>query len=333
MKSVTIAGAGVMGLASAWRLAQRGWQVTVFDRREAVREASWAAAGMLAPGGEVDSNGALAETALRSMSMYPEFVRGLEEESGLSVEYRQCGAIEVAFDEAQASALTVKAAQQAAMGIASEPCQYPGCTAARRYPADAMVDPLSINEALLAACRSRGVAIREHEAVTEVLTDGSGVRTARGQYLSDRVLIAAGAWSSSLFPGLPRVYPVRGHLLCFEMEPGLLTTILRSGHTYVLQREAGAMIVGSSMEDAGFDRTPDPAIAAGIHQRAAKLVPALAAAMPSDCWTGLRPASDTGPVVGRFGDTNIWTAYGHFRNGILLAPDTAQTIADDFGIG
>jgi glycine oxidase len=169
--------------------------------------------------------------------------------------------------------------------------------------------------------------------VNEVLANGSGVRTARGEYLSDRVLIAAGAWSSSLFPGLPRVYPVRGHLLCFEMEPGLLPTIVRSGHTYVLQREAGGMIAGSSMEDAGFDRTPDSAIAAEIHQRAAKLVPELADATPSDCWTGLRPASDAGPVVGRFGETNIWMAYGHFRNGILLAPATAQAIADDFGAG
>ena len=332
MKSVTIAGAGIIGLASAWRLAQRGWQVTVFDRREAVREASWAAAGMLAPGGEIDSDAALAETALRSMSMYPEFIRGIEEESELTVEYRQCGAIEVAFNESEASALSVKAAYQSAIGIASEPCDYRGY-AARRYPADAMADPLSINEALLAACRSRGVAIREHEAVIEVVANGSGVRTGRGEYFSDRVLIAAGAWSSALFSGLPRVRPVRGHLLCFEMEPGLLTTIVRSGNTYVLQREAGGLIAGSSMEEAGFNRTPDAAIAADIHKRAAQLVPALADRQPSDCWTGLRPASDAGPVVGRFGDTNIWTAYGHFRNGILLAPITAEAIADDFGTG
>jgi len=169
--------------------------------------------------------------------------------------------------------------------------------------------------------------------VTEVLGKGSGVRTPHGEYGSDRVIIAAGAWSSTLFSGLPHVYPVRGHLLYFEMEPGLLPTIVRSGHTYVFQREAGGMIAGSSMEDAGFDRTVDPAIAADIHQRAAKLVPALADVKPADCWNGLRPATDVGPVVGRFGDTNVWTAYGHFRNGILLAPDTAQIIAADFGEG
>jgi glycine/D-amino acid oxidase-like deaminating enzyme len=289
---------------------------------------------MLAPGGEVESDTALAKMALRSLGMYPEFLRDLEEDSGLTVEYQQCGAIEVAFSESETAALTEKAARQAALGIASEPWRY-GDWDARRYPDDAMVDPLSVNDALIAACRQRGVAIHEHEPVTEVLANGSGVRTARGEYLyhSDRVLIAAGAWSSDLFPGLPRSFPVRGHLLYFDMEPGLLTTIVRSGHTYVLQRETGGVIAGSSTEEAGFDRSLDSDVADDIHNRAAKLVPALADVKPTNCWNGFRPATEMGPVIGRFGDTNVWTAYGHFRNGILLAPDTSQTIADQFSDG
>ena len=152
----------------------------------------------------------------------------------------------------------------------------------------------------------------------------------RDEYRCDRVLIAAGAWSSTLFPGLPRVFPVRGHLLRFDMEPGLLTTIVRSGHTYLLQRESGALIAGSSMEDVGYDRRVNADIARDIHERAATLLPALARTKPVDLWNGLRPATDGGPVVGQFGDTSVWTAYGHFRNGILLAPDTAKTIADQF---
>jgi len=332
MRSVHIIGAGVIGLACAWRLSRRGWQVTVFDRREALHEASWAAAGMLAPGGEIDSDTTLAKMALRSLSLYPEFIRDLEEESGVSVEYRQCGAIDVAFDEAQNRALTEKAARQAQMGIVSEPCLYRGLPA-RHYPGDAVVDPLSINDALLAVCRQRGIAIREHEPVTGIVANGCGLRTARGEYVSDRVLIAAGAWSSLLSAGLPRSYPVRGHLLSFEMEPGFLPTIVRDEHTYVFQRETGGVIAGSSMEDAGFDRTVDAVIADAIHKRAARLVPELADVKPSNCWNGLRPATDVGPVLGRFGDTNIWTAYGHFRNGILLTPDAAQTIGDQFGQG
>ncbi len=318
-----------MGLASAWRLAQRGWSIRMFDLREPAREASRAAAGMLAPGGEIDSNAALAQMALRSLAMYPEFVRTLKEESGLPVEFSQCGAVEVAFDDIQNKALAEKAAHQAAIGIASNPCHYQNWNA-RHYPADAIVDPLSITRALLAACRERGVVIHEHEPVTEILPNSSGVRTAIADYHSDRVLIAAGAWSSALFPGLPKVYPVRGHLVYYEMEPGMLKTIVRSGHTYVLQRASGGVVAGSSMEDAGFDRTVNTAIVEDIHKRAAKLIPQLAEVTPVDCWNGLRPATDVGPVVGRVANTNIWTAYGHFRNGILLAPDTAQTIASDF---
>src|SRR5580704_17312581 len=121
MNTVTIAGAGIIGMTTAWRLAKRGWQVTIFDSREALAEASWAAAGMLAPGGEIDSNAAIAQMALRSLAMYPEFFRDLKHESGQPIEFTQCGAIEVAFDETQHKALTEKAAHQTAIGIASNP--------------------------------------------------------------------------------------------------------------------------------------------------------------------------------------------------------------------
>jgi glycine oxidase len=171
--------------------------------------------------------------------------------------------------------------------------------------------------------------IREHEPVTDILPNG--LRTERGDYSADRVLIAAGAWSSALMEELPRAWPVRGHLLSFDLEPGALPTIVRSEHAYVVQRESGTVVAGSSMEEAGFDRTIDLSIADDIHKRAAKLIPALAELKPTNCWTGLRPASDSGPVIGRFRDSNIWTAYGHFRNGILLTPDTSQTLADQFG--
>ena len=331
MKTVIVAGAGIMGLTSAWRLAQRGWQVTVFDMREAVGESSWAAAGMLAPGGEIESDPELAKMALRSLRMFPEFVRDLEEDSALGVEYKCCGAIEVAMNDGEAEALSKKAALQASLGISSEACRYRDF-AARFYPEDAMTDPLSINDALLAACRKRNVTIRQREPVTQVLAEGPCVRTAQGEYRADRVLIAAGAWSSGLFPGLPRVYPVRGHLICYDLEPGILPTILRNHETYLLQRESGTLVAGSSMENVGFERAVDATIVEEIQQRAARLLPALAGRKPSDSWNGMRPATDEGrPVVGRVCETPLWTAYGHFRNGILLAPDTAETIANEIG--
>jgi glycine oxidase len=115
------------------------------------------------------------------------------------------------------------------------------------------------------------------------------------------------------------------------MEPGLLPTILSNHETYLLQRESGTLVAGSSMENVGFERSVDTAIVEEIQRRAVRLLPALAGRQPSDSWNGMRPATEQGrPVVGRVGDTPVWTAYGHFRNGILLAPDTAETIVREF---
>jgi len=323
MKNAAIAGAGIIGLTTAWRLARQGWQVTVFDRREALHEASWAAAGMLAPGGEIDAstNPAFVRMALASLDLYPEFVRDLEEDSECSLEFRRCGAIDLGATEE-------KAALHATLGIHSSPCVFRG-RPARHYPNDAVVDPLSINDALRAACRRYRIQIREHEPVTELLPDG--IRTAQGEYPADRIVVASGAWSSALLPGLPRSWPVRGHLISFDVAPGLLPTILRDGHTYLLQRENGTIIAGSSMEDAGFEREIQQSIVEDIRHRAAQLVPELAGLEPASCWTGLRPATDCGPVIRRIDNSNTWAAYGHFRNGILLAPWTCRTLEEEIG--
>lgn len=323
MKTVAIAGAGIIGLTTAWRLARQGWKVIVFDRREALHEASWAAAGMLAPGGEIDhsTDPAFVRMALASLDLYPEFVRDLEEDSELSLEYRRCGAIDLGTTDD-------KAALQSRFGIHSTPCDFRG-RPARFYPNDAVVDPLSINDALRSVCRRYGIEVREHDPVTEILPNA--VRTASGELPADRVVVAAGAWSSGLLPGLPRSYPVRGHLISFDLAPGLLPTIVRDGHTYLIQRENGSVIAGSSMEIAGFDRAIHQPIVEDIRRRAAQLIPELAAVEPSNCWTGLRPASDSGPVIRRLPGTNIWAAYGHFRNGILLAPYTCRLIAEEIG--
>src|SRR6185312_4666173 len=323
MRKAAIIGAGIIGLTTAWRLARRGWQVTVFDRREVLHEASWAAAGMLAPGGEIDAstNPAFVRMALASLDLYPEFVRDLEEDSECSLEFRRCGAIDLGATEE-------KAAFHATLGIHSSPCVFRG-RPARHYPNDAVVDPLSINDALRAVCRRYRIDIREHEPVTELLPHG--IRTARGDYPADCIVVAAGAWSSPLLPGLPRSYPVRGHLISFDLAPDLFPTILRDGHTYVLQRDNGSVIAGSSMEDAGFDCAIQPSIVEDIQRRAAELIPELAGLEPTTCWTGLRPATDCGPVIRRIDGTNTWAAYGHFRNGILLAPYTCRTLEEEIG--
>jgi glycine oxidase len=324
-----IVGAGIVGLSCAWRLARCRIPVTVFDAREAGREASWAGAGMLAPGGEMDDASQLLRMALCALAMYPSFVEALEEASGAAIEYRRCGALDLALDDRQAAELAQRAARQSAIGIPSEPASHPGSAAARFYPDDALVNPRDITAALRIACERLGVRIREHEKVVGIFPDGSGVRTAQNIYHDDGVLVAAGAWSSGLLPGVPGTTPVRGHLIAWRAQPGMLASILRCRDTYLLQRDNGMLIAGSSTEHAGFDRAIDEGVVQSIHNRASVIVPALAAMQPLERWNGFRPGIAGGvPAIGKLEGVSIWTAFGHYRNGILLAPDTARRIED-----
>jgi glycine oxidase len=228
-----------------------------------------------------------------------------------------------------------RAARQSTIGIHSQSTRYPGSVAARFYPDDALVNPRDVMAALRTACLRNGVSIHEHEPVVEILPDGSGVRTVRGSYRDDGVLIAAGAWSSHVACGLasrfpiPKAMPVRGHLIAYRAQAGMLGTILRHETTYLLQRDTGSLIAGSSTEHVGFDRTIDESIVQAIHARASQLMPALASMNPAESWNGFRPGIEGGiPRIGRIEGTAIWTAFGHYRNGILLAPDTARRIEE-----
>jgi glycine oxidase len=155
-----VAGAGIIGLSCAWRLARCKIPVTIFDAGKAGSEASWAGAGMLAPGGEMDSSSPLTEMALASLAMYPEFVESLRDATGLSIDYQSCGAIEVARTDGEAAALENRAARQSRIGIRSEQTKYAGAIAARWYPDDGLVDPRNVVAALRAACLEQGVSLR-----------------------------------------------------------------------------------------------------------------------------------------------------------------------------
>jgi glycine oxidase len=326
-----VVGAGIIGLTCAWRLSRRNIPVTVFDAGKAGGEASWAGAGMLAPGGEMDDDSPLTQMALASLKMYPEFVESLRECSGISIDYQRCGAVELALNEVEAMKLERRAARQSALGIRSESTRHPGAAAARFYPDDALVNPRDVTAALRIVCLRNGVSIHEHEPVIEIFPDGSGVRTVQAIYRDEGVLIAAGAWSTqlaSIFP-VPAVVPVRGHLIAYEAGAAMLGTILRHENTYLLQRGTGALVAGSSTEYAGFDRTIDESVVQAIHSRASRLLPRLAAMKPVHRWLGFRPGIEGGiPAIGRIEGTAVWTAFGHYRNGILLAPQTARGIEE-----
>ena len=336
---VIIVGAGVIGGSIAWRLAQGGLRVALLDAARMGAEASSAGAGMLAPGGEIESRSPWNDFALESLRLYADFVLELESATGCPIDYRRSGAVEIALTDEEWSALKARARVQAGLGIPSCPFSRDEVPLLRTevagglfYPEDALVDPRDLMSALRVACERSGVEIREGIRVIEIRPKADSVQVISSAKVLEAgaAVLAAGAWSSLIAAGgvrLPRAFPVRGHLMGFQLEPGSLGPILRRGHTYLLQRAGGFTVAGTSSEDVGFDRHLDPQILADIHQRAAELVPALSSRTADERWLGFRPGIEAdGPAIGRAGQTALWLAYGHYRNGILMAPATAARV-------
>lgn len=325
-----IVGAGIIGASIAWKVAGQGLRVTLIDAATMGGEASWASAGMLAPGGELDRSVAWSDFALESLRLYSNYVAQLTAETGLSIDFRQCGAIEIARSEREWVNLNARVARQRALGIRVEPGPKPYSLF---YPDDAIVDPRDTMRALRAACARSGVHLLEGSPVRRI--DISGGKVAVGGRDAAFAVLAAGAWSSSIpvfvdgtTYALPRTWPVRGHLLGYKLRPGLVGPILRHEQTYILQRSNGFTIAGSSTEYAGFERTIDSAIASDIRQRAEDLLPELKSASEPEVWLGFRPGAEE-PVIRRVPGSTLWLAYGHYRNGILLAPATAERVTNE----
>lgn len=311
---VLIIGGGLIGSSIAWRLAQQGVPVTIADASPLGGEASTAGAGMLSPGGEFDTPSPWVDMGVASLALYPSFIADLTQEAKAELDFRVCGCLHMDQNPTQS-----RIDFQTAAGIQVE--RHP---AGLFYPRDALVDPVSMLRALRCAVEIRGVRI-ESKRVTEI--DASAHAA---------MVIAAGAWSGALrithngrpVP-LPPSEPVKGHLIGFQMQPGLLGPFLRDGHTYVLQRSDGFVIAGTTEEHAGFDSSIDARVCSEIHKRAAAIVPELAAREPVKRWIGFRPGPlyPDGPCLGRVEGTNVWLAYGHYRNGMLLTPLTAERVS------
>ena len=343
---VIIAGGGVIGASIAWRLARNNRRVLLLDVSKIGAEASSAAAGMLAPGGEFDQPSPLLDFAIGSLAKYDDFIHELQTDSGLSVEFSHTGAVQIAFTPADLESLSRRAALQRPLGIPSTvlardelralvPLLSPDAIGAIHYTNEAIVDPGSLMAALRASCLARGVHIEEESRVTSIAAADLSVRVCLADRAMDAsfAVLAAGAWSGGIHVSvddqpyaLPRSFPVKGHLLGYRFPAGSLNATVRHDHTYVLQRADGFTIAGSSTEDAGYDRTIDRKIVSNIAGRAAQLVPILASLKPESVWIGFRPATHVAPHIGRVESSRLWLAYGHYRNGILLAPATCDQL-------
>lgn len=343
-----IAGAGVIGLACAWRATLDGARVVVVDRAQPGSGATRVAAGMLAPVGELDfGERGLLEMTTASAGAYPRFVEELEAASGVDVGYSRSGAIHVALDRDEASGLRRALGLQHSLGLESEwisarECRRlePGLTPSMHggihIPGDASVDPRALSEALLAALAAEGVEVLAGAGIERALLSDrriEGVATERGELRADAVVLATGAWSgeASWLPAeaRPAVRPVKGQILELgaAAEP-LCERIVASERVYMVPRPDGRLIVGATVEEQGFDTR---VTAGGVHEllrEAYRLLPEVAELELLDAAAGLRPGTpDNLPLIGPGAIEGLLLATGHHRNGILLAPYTAERVA------
>jgi glycine oxidase len=337
----------VIGLSIAWRLAQAGCRVTVYDRGEAGRGASWAAAGMLAAAVETEpGEEPLLPLALESQRLWPEFARELEAASGLPVGYRDEGTLVVALSRDDAAQLRHAYEFQKRLGLnlewlnaaqarQREPHLKPGIAAAVWSPRDHQVDNRQLGPALAVAVRRAGAELVEHCPVRAITVTG-GRAAGGGAEPADVVVLAAGAWSREI-DGLPPaqrppVRPIKGQMLALQMDPAapLLRHVLWLPHgCYLVPRRNGRLVVGATVEERGFD----PSLTAGgliaLLDGAWRGVPAIEELPVIETWAGFRPGSrDDAPMLGPGAVDRLVIATGHHRNGILLTPVSAATMSE-----
>jgi glycine oxidase len=333
---VAVAGGGPIGLASAWRAAQRGLEVAVVDSGA---PGAWeVAAGMLAPASEAEyGEDALSRLGLRSRERFPAFCAELRDASGIDPELRAHGTLAVARDRDEAEALERMLAYRRGLGLAverlrpsqarrAEPALAPTVRLALDVPGDTSVDPRRLVAALRAAAQGAGVTLVDGTA--EALLDDGGLRLTDGRELrAEQVVLATGA--TALAPEVP-VRPVKGQVLRLRDPhgPGLVQRTIRGNGCYLVPRDDGRYVLGATMEERGHDLAPTAGGVYELLRDMSEVVPGVLELEIEELRAGLRPATpDNLPAIGPGARPGVVFATGHFRNGILLTPLTAELVA------
>jgi glycine oxidase len=343
---VLIVGGGLIGLATAFELAQRGAVVRVYERGEPGRGASWAGAGMLAPYAEHIDDEAMLELCRTSLDRYPIFAQRVSDAGSVRVDVALDGIVEAAFDAQQLARLDAFHRELRARSVAAElldrhdammaePALGKHVAGALVVAGQGYVDNRRLGRALLAACAARGVAVQAPVRELAIECDDRrvlGVRTEFGFASASFVINAAGAWAAHV-AGLPAaaqlpVTPVKGQMLALAAPSGFVRRATWVPGAYLVPRPDGRLLVGATVEDAGFDQRVTAAAVRGLLDAALTAAPSLGAFTVTESWAGLRPATPDGrPFIGPMAIEGLLAATGHYRNGILLAPVTADLIA------
>ncbi len=336
-----VAGGGIIGLLTARELAGAGLKVTLIERGEVGKEASWAGAGILSPLYPWRAPAALAPLLRWSLGRYPRLARELCESTGIDPEWAQCGMW--VLDESLGPEVSAWANENAqaveyldSATLAQREARLRAPQGGIWLPGITQIRTPRLLRALLHDLQRRGVTVVTRCEVTRLRHAKrrmEGVETSTGRYVAPVVVVAAGAWSGALLAGLPhapRIEPVRGQMILLRGEPGTLSGIVLRGACYIVPRRGGRLLVGSTVEYAGFDKSITQSARTGLYQTAAAIAPCLADYPIEAHWAGLRPgvAGDI-PIIAPHPDLRgLFLSSGHFRNGVALATGSARLLAD-----
>jgi glycine oxidase len=350
MDDCLIIGGGVIGLSLAWELAQRGERVRVVDQSLPGQEASWAGAGILPPGQRAGARTPVEQLFGLSNELHAQWSQRLRDLTGIDNGYRHCGGLYLPEDAAEVKTLTAAAqawhgwdveadllgaTELAALEPALSTADDSASLAALHLPAESQVRNPWHLKALLEACRLAGVTIESGVQAQGFERRGGrllAAETSRGPRTADRICVTGGAWTPRLLEPLGvelPIVPIRGQIVLFQASERLFTRVINVGKRYLVPREDGHVLVGSTEERAGFDKRNTEEAIADLIAFACALVPALAEATVERTWAGLRPATpDELPCLGPLpGYENAWVAAGHFRAGLQLSTGTAAVMS------
>ncbi|HSK63167.1 MAG TPA: glycine oxidase ThiO [Pyrinomonadaceae bacterium] len=343
---VVVIGGGVIGLTVARALVQRGVRgVHLIERSSLGAEASFAAGGMLAPQTEASGRTDFFELACLSRDLYPNFAAALREETGIDVELDTTGTLYLAFTDKDLADIQQRYEWQSQADLAvakldpaavrqREPCVADSVLGALLFPKDIQVENRRLLNALINSVDKLGAGISANTNVASVTTERGrikGVQTSRGFVSCRRVVIAAGTLSSAIQRShTPPIEPIRGQMICFDAKPQLTRHVIFSPRGYLVPRQDGRLLAGSTSEHAGFTKQVTAGGIGSILANAHEISPAVSHLPIVDIWSGLRPRAPDGlPVLGPCGEIDgLFYATGHYRNGILLAPVTGELIAE-----
>jgi glycine oxidase len=344
---VLVIGAGIVGCTVAHQLARSGAKVQVIETRQPGQGATRASAGILAPYIEGHESAALRSLGRRSLDLFDPFIERLRADSGHDVTYRRTGTFELAMDQAGADRLTALSAALSAAGVESrwvpragfaayEPKASSAALGALLIPTHGFVGVTAVTLAAAAAAQKLGASfVTETGAIRIYPWPGGrvGVEASGGKWEADRVVLAAGSWSSQIRvegADIVPVKPIRGQLIQLQTDPGALQRVIWGPGGYLVPWPDGAVLVGSTVEDVGFDERHTDEAVGRLRDMAAALVPSLAGAAMTSVRTGLRPRGpDDLPILGRSAAVpGLIYATAHYRNGVMFTPLTVQLVDD-----